>query len=156
MAALTPVLWFDIDLREPIGFYSSIFPDAGANDDHASAAAPGGDPIHSATMTLCGQEIMMLNGGPVHAGFNESISFFVNVDSQEEIDDLWDRLSGGGGSTGRCGWLKDRYGLSWQIVPTVLGRLLGSPERERAQAAMEAMLAMDRLDIAALQAAYDR
>ena len=153
MATITPFLWFDIDLNEPIAFYSSIFPDASATAAHA---LPGGDPIYSATVTLCGQEIMMLNGGPVHAGFSESISLFVSVDTQEEIDDLWDRLSGDGGSTGRCGWLKDRYGLSWQIVPTVLGRLLGSSERQRAQAAMEAMMAMDRLDIAALQAAYDR
>ena len=153
MATITPFLWFDIDLSEPIAFYSSIFPDTSATAAHA---APGADPIFSATMTLCGQEIMMLNGGPVHAGFSESISFFVSVDTQEEIDDLWERLSGDGGRTGRCGWLKDRFGLSWQIVPTALGRLLGSPDRHRGRAVMEAMMAMDRLDIAPLQAAHDR
>ncbi len=153
MATITPFLWFDIDLSEPIAFYSSIFPDASPTEAHA---VPGADPIFSATVTLCGQEIMMLNGGPAHAGFSESISFFVSVDTQQEIDDLWERLSSGGGTTGRCGWLKDRFGLSWQIVPTALGRLLGSPDRHRGQAVMAAMLAMDRLDIAVLQAAHDR
>ena len=153
MASITPFLWFDTDLREPIAFYSSIFPDARATE--ASALSDEG-PIFSASITLCGQELMMLNGGPAHAGFSESVSLFVSVDTQEEINDLWERLSGDGGHPGRCGWLKDRYGLSWQIVPTVLGQLLGSPERTRAHAAMEAMIAMDRLDIVALQAAYDR
>jgi predicted 3-demethylubiquinone-9 3-methyltransferase (glyoxalase superfamily) len=99
---------------------------------------------------------MLLNGGPIHAGFTESISLFVSVESQEEIDDLWERLTVRGGEPGRCGWLKDRYGLSWQIVPTVLGTLLGSSDRIRAQQATDAMMQMGKLDTAALQAAYDR
>ncbi len=98
----------------------------------------------------------MLNGGPVHAGFTESISMFVTVETQDEVDDLWDRLTADGGEAGRCGWLKDHYGLSWQIVPSVLGSLLGSSDRTRAGQAHEAMMTMDKLDIAELQAAYDR
>ena len=153
MPSITPFLWFDTDLSKPIAFYTSIFPDA-----HASEALPlaGQGPIFGATIVLGGQELMMLNGGPAHAGFTESISLFVSVDTQEEVDDLWERLPAEGGETGRCGWLKDRYGLWWQIVPSVLGSLLGSPDRNRAQQAMDAMMTMDRLDIAALQAAYDR
>ncbi len=153
MLSITPFLWFDTDLAEPIEFYTSIFPDA-ASPDVRRAADDG--PIFTATIELCGQQLMLLNGGPIHAGFTEAISLFVRVETQEEIDDLWERLTTSGGEPGRCGWLKDRYGLSWQIVPSVLGALLGSPDRTRAQQAIDAMLQMGRLDIAALQAAYDR
>jgi predicted 3-demethylubiquinone-9 3-methyltransferase (glyoxalase superfamily) len=153
MPSITPFLWFDIDLAEPIAFYTSIFPDTAKHD-------PGSDfnegPVFSATIELCGQQLLLLNGGPSHAGFTESISLFISVATQDEIDDLWHRLTADGGESGRCGWLKDRYGLSWQVVPTVLGSLLGSPDRTRAQQALDAMMTMDRLDIAALQAAYDR
>jgi len=153
MPSITPFLWFDTDLVEPIAFYTSIFPEVEAPD-----VRPGADdgPVFTATVELCGQKLMLLNGGPVHAGFTESISLFVNVDTQGEIDDLWERLTAGGGEPGRCGWLKDRYGLSWQVVPTVLGSLLGSSDRIRAQQATDAMMEMSKLDIAALQAAYDR
>lgn len=105
---------------------------------------------------LCGQQLMLLNGGPVHAGFNEAMSMFTSVDSQPEIDALWDKLVGDGGEPGRCGWLKDRYGRSWQIVPSMLGTWLGAPDRQRVQQATDAMLQMGKLDIATLQAAYDR
>jgi len=105
---------------------------------------------------LCGQELMLLNGGPAKAGFTEAISLLISVETQEEVDDLWERLISGGGEPGQCGWLKDRYGLSWQVVPTVLGSLLGSADRGRAQQAQEAMMQMGKLDIAALQSAYDR
>jgi predicted 3-demethylubiquinone-9 3-methyltransferase (glyoxalase superfamily) len=152
MPSITPFLWFDSDLAQPIAFYTSIFPDAAAPD----LPSTDGSPIVTATIELCGQQLMLLNGGPVHAGFTEAISLFVSVDSQEEIDDLWERLTAGGGEPGRCGWLKDRYGLSWQIVPTMLGTVLGSLDRDRAQQATEAMMQMGKLDIAELQAAYDR
>ncbi|MGH8994987.1 MAG: VOC family protein [Acidimicrobiales bacterium] len=99
---------------------------------------------------------MLLNGGPAHAGFGESISLFISVETQDELDELWDRLTANGGEPGQCGWLKDRFGLSWQVVPTVLGTLLGSPDRTRAQQAQEAMMQMGKLDVAALQAAFDR
>lgn len=153
MPSITPFLWFDTDLAEPIAFYTSIFPDAAAAD----VQRPGDDaPIFAATIQLAGQRLMLLNGGPVHAGFTEAISLFVSVETQAELDDLWDKLVAGGGEPGRCGWLKDRYGLSWQVVPTMLGSLLGSPEPRRAQQAVDAMLGMGKLDIAALQAAHDR
>ena len=153
MPSITPFLWFDIDLVEPIAFYNAIFPDVAS-----PGVSPGVDdgPIFTATIELCGQKLMLLNGGPAHAGFTESISMFVSVDTQREVDDLWERLTADGGEPGRCGWLKDRYGLSWQVVPTVLGALLGSSDRTRAQQATDAMMQMSKLDIAALQAAYDR
>lgn len=152
MPSITPFLWFDADLAEPMAFYTSIFPDAAS----PAPGTPGDGPVYSATIELCGQQLMLLNGGPAHAGFTESISLFVSVETQAEIDDLWERLTADGGEPGRCGWLKDRYGLSWQIVPSVLGSLLGSADRARAQQATDAMLQMDKLDIAALQGAYDR
>jgi len=153
MPSITPFLWLDTDLSEPIAFYTSVFPDAASPD---ADPTPADGPIFSATIELCGQQLMLLNGGPIHAGFTEAISLFVSVETQEEIDDLWKGLTASGGEPGRCGWLKDRYGLSWQIVPTMLGTLLGSPDRNRAQQAMDAMMQMGKLDITALQAAYDR
>jgi len=153
MPSITPFLWFDTDLAEPIAYYTSIFPDAAP-----SGGQPTTDdgPTFSATMELCGQRLMLLNGGPIHAGFTESISLFVSVETQDEVDDLWERLTANGGEPGQCGWLKDRYGLSWQIIPTVLGTLLGSSDRVRAQQATDAMMQMGKLDAAALQAAFDR
>jgi predicted 3-demethylubiquinone-9 3-methyltransferase (glyoxalase superfamily) len=153
MPSITPFLWFDTDFVEPITFYTSIFPDASSPDLRRTV---DDGPNFAATIELCGQHLMLLNGGPIHAGFTESISLFVSVETQEEIDDLWERLTVSGGEPGRCGWLKDRYGLSWQIVPTVLGTLLGSSDRIRAQQATDAMMQMGKLDTAALQAAYDR
>ncbi len=158
MPSITPFLWFDGDLAEPIAFYTSIFDEVesvteiaspGRHSDHA-------DPVFAATIELCGQKLMLLNGGPVHAGFTESISLFVSVDTQGEIDRLWERLTADGGEPGKCGWLKDRYGLSWQVVPSALAGLLGSSDRTRAQQATDAMMQMRKLDIAELQAAYDR
>ena len=151
MATITPFLWFDGDLAEPIAYYASIFPGASPAE---LLSADG--PIFAATIEVCGQQLMLLNGGPMHAGFTEAISLFVSVDTQDEIDDLWHKLTVDGGEPGHCGWLKDRYGLSWQIVPTVLGGLIGSPDRTHAQQAIDAMLQMHKLDIAGLQTAYDR
>jgi predicted 3-demethylubiquinone-9 3-methyltransferase (glyoxalase superfamily) len=153
MPTITPFLWFDGDLAEPIAFYTSIFSHPATPDVHPTIED---GPVFSATIELCGQRLMLLNGGPAHAGFTESISLFVSVDTQTEIDDLWERLTADDGEPGRCGWLKDRYGMSWQIVPDVLGSLLGSSDRTRAHQATDAMLQMTKLDIAALQAAYDR
>jgi predicted 3-demethylubiquinone-9 3-methyltransferase (glyoxalase superfamily) len=153
MPSITPFLWFDTDLAEPIAFYSSIFPGADTADVRPVLAD---GPVFTAEIELCGQSFMLLNGGPAHAGFTESISLFVSVDSQDEIDDLWERLTADGGEPGQCGWLKDRYGLSWQVVPAMLGSVLGSSDRTRAQQATDAMMQMGKLDIAALQAAYDR
>ena len=153
MPSITPFLWFDTDLAEPIRYYTSIFPDS-SEPDVSSAGDDG--PVFMATIELCGQSLMLLNGGPAHANFTEAVSMFVSVDSQAEIDELWTKLVADGGEPGQCGWLKDRYGLSWQIVPSMLGTVLGSPDRQRAQQATDAMLKMTKLDIAALQAAFDR
>ena len=152
MPSITPFLWFDGNVAEAVEFYKSVFADAKVHE----LTRPNADgPVVSATVELYGQQLMLLDGGPAHAGFTETISMFVQVDSQEEVDHLWGKLTGGGEES-RCGWLKDRFGLSWQIVPSLLGSLLGSSDRVRAQQAMDAMLQMNKLDIAALQAAYDR
>ena len=148
--SITPFLWFDNNLDEAITFYQSVFPDSEIID--ASRMSPDG-PVFTATFELNGQRFMGLNGGP-HFKFTEAISMFVSVESQDELDDLWDKLCDGGEES-RCGWLKDRFGLSWQIVPTILSQLLGSPDRERAGQAMNAMMQMSKLSIADLQAAYD-
>ena len=153
MPSITPFLWFDTNLAEAIEYYTSIFP--ATSTGGVRRAADDGS-LFTAEIELCGQKLMLLNGGPAHAGFTESISLFVSVETQAEIDSLWEQLVASGGEPGRCGWLKDRYGLSWQIVPTELGTLLGSPDRGRAQQALDAMMQMDKLDIAVLQAAYDR
>src|SRR3974390_2891493 len=127
MPSITPFLWFDGDLVEPIAFYTSIFPEVESATEGASPGRRPGhaDPIFAATIELCGQKLMLLNGGPAHAGFTEAISLFVSVDTQGEIDDLWGRLPAAGGEPGRCGWLKDRYGLSWQVGANAFSGLLG-------------------------------
>ena len=147
--SITPFLWYDGDLAEPIEYYKTAFPDA---------VTPPTDvgPIFSAEIELAGQPLMMLNGGPTHFGFSEAISLFVSVDSQDEVDRLWDYFTADGGEPGRCGWLKDRYGLSWQIVPRILGQLLGSADRTRAQQAIDAMMTMNKLIVDDLQTAFDR
>ncbi len=153
MPTITPFLWFDGDLAEPIAFYTSIFPDS---DSSADSQLGHDGPVFSASITLCGQELLLLNGGPVNAGFTEAISLFISVETQEEVDNLWERLTADGGEPGRCGWLKDRYGLSWQVAPSMMLPLLESSDGTRAMQAHEAMMQMTKLDIAVLQAAYDR
>jgi predicted 3-demethylubiquinone-9 3-methyltransferase (glyoxalase superfamily) len=150
MPSITPFLWFDSDLAEPINFYRSIFPDSVAPD-----VSIDNGPIYSASIELCGQQLTLFHAGPPPASFTESFSLFVSVDTQDEIDDLWGKLTADGGEPGNCGWLKDRFGLSWQVVPAVLPSLLGASDRTRAQRATEAMMQMSKLDIATLQAAYD-
>jgi predicted 3-demethylubiquinone-9 3-methyltransferase (glyoxalase superfamily) len=109
--------------------------------------------VMSVHFELEGQEFMALNAGPMFT-FNEAVSFFVGCETQAEIDDLWDKLLAGGGTPTRCGWLKDRYGLSWQVVPNALGRLLSDPDPAKAQRTMQAMLQMTKLDLAALTRAH--
>jgi predicted 3-demethylubiquinone-9 3-methyltransferase (glyoxalase superfamily) len=152
MTTVTPFLWFDTDLSEPLDYYASVFPSMEVVE---RSDVPDGT-IVGATIQLFGQRISMLNGGPAHAGFKESFSLLVAVETQLEIDDLWFRLTTDGGEAGRCGWLKDRYGLSWQIVPDRLGSLIGGPDPRRAKQALDAMLQMNKLCIDDLQSAYDR
>jgi len=148
MPTITPFLWFDNQLEEAMSFYASVFGDSAV----LGTPGPAGE-VMMATFRLAGQDFMGLNGGPMYA-FTPAISLFVSCEGQDEVDYFWDRLCEGG-SPSQCGWLVDRFGLSWQIIPTALGRLLGDPDRERAGRVMQAMLGMVKLDIAGLQAAYD-
>jgi predicted 3-demethylubiquinone-9 3-methyltransferase (glyoxalase superfamily) len=153
---ITTFLWFNGNAEEAIRHYSSIFADSkilGESRYGEGAPFPKGS-LMFASFTLCGREFMALNGGPMYR-FNEAISLFVNCETQAEIDDLWDRLTAGGGEPGQCGWLKDKFGLSWQIIPNALGTLLSDPDPARAGRVVAAMLPMKKLDIKALQKAAD-
>ena len=151
MQKISPFLWFDNQAEEAANFYVSIF-----KNSRVLSIMPGPNgKAMGVSFELEGQEFKALNGGPQFK-FTEAISFFVNCKTQAEIDELWQKLIADGGKPSRCGWLKDKYGLSWQIVPTILGEMLGSKDRTKAMNAMNAMLQMDKLDIGKLQAAYDK
>jgi len=156
MQRITPFLWFDDQAEEAMNFYVSIFKNSkvGRVTRYGEAGPGPKGSVMSATFQLEGQEFMALNGGP-HFSFTPAISFFVNCETQEEVDELWKKLSAGG-KTERCGWLKDKYGLSWQIIPSALGRLMGDNNAAKAQSVMKAMLEMHKIDIARLQQAYDQ
>jgi predicted 3-demethylubiquinone-9 3-methyltransferase (glyoxalase superfamily) len=149
MPSITPFLWFDTQAEEAMNFYAGIF----KRSKVLSVNKAGGKTM-SVTFELEGQQFMALNAGPVFK-FNEAISFFVGVDTQEEIDELWEKLIAGGGSESRCGWLKDKYGLSWQIVPNALGQMLGDKDQAKAGRCMNAMLQMSKLDLAKLRQAFN-
>jgi predicted 3-demethylubiquinone-9 3-methyltransferase (glyoxalase superfamily) len=156
MQKITPFLWFDNNAEEAMNFYISIF----KNSKVVSVSRYGGEgpgpkgTVMTAIFQLNGQEFYALNGGPEFT-FTEAISFFVNCETQQEVDDLWEKLSEGGEKS-RCGWLKDKYGLSWQIVPTILGKLLQDKDAEKSRRVMNAMLQMDKLDIEKLKQAYEQ
>ena len=155
MQKITPFLWFDGKAEEAVNFYVSIFKNSRiVSITRFGKAGPGKEgSVMSATFQLEGQEFFALNGGPQYS-FTPAISFFVNCETQAEVDELWEKLSEGGKKE-RCGWLKDKYGLSWQIIPSVLGKLLHDPDAAKANRVMQAMLQMDKLDINRLQQAYD-
>ena len=150
MGKITPFLWFDDNAEEAMEFYCSIFPDAKVEN-----VSRQGDRAFLVSFELAGQKFFGLNGGPQDFGFDESVSFHMECDDQDEVDRLWSALLEGGGTESRCGWLADRYGLWWQIIPEALPRLLGDPDPGRAQRAMEAMLKMVKIDVAGLEAAAD-
>jgi len=154
MQKITPFLWFDHQAEEAANLYVSLFPESKITSvSHYGAGMPlPKGTVMSVTFLLAGQEFTALNGGPVFH-FTEAVSFFVHCETQEEIDRLWERL-GDGGEPGQCGWLRDRYGLSWQIVPNVLGELMGDPDSEKATRTTQAMLKMGKLDIAELRRAH--
>lgn len=154
MPKITPFLWFDNNAEEAIKFYTSIFKNSTVgNISRYGDAGPGPKgSVMTATFEIEGQEFMALNGGP-HFKFTEAISMFVSVDTQQEVDELWEKLSAGGQKS-HCGWLKDKFGLSWQIVPKALGELLGDKDPRKSQSVMKAMLQMDKIDIARLKDAY--
>ncbi len=160
MPRITPFLWFDSQAEEAAAFYVSIFPNSRivkvARYDETSAKVarrPAGS-VMTVAFELDGQEFMALNGGPEFQ-FDEAISFVVNCETQEEVDRYWDRLLAGGRAQ-QCGWLKDRFGVSWQIVPTVMSELVSADDPARSQRVMQAMFQMVKLDIAVLQQAAGR
>lgn len=155
MPKITPFLWFDGRVEEAMNFYTSIFKNSKVtNLTRYGAAGPGpSGSVMSATFQLEGQEFIALNGGPQYK-FSPAISLFVNCETQEEVDDLWTKLSAGG-QTQRCGWLKDRFGVSWQIIPSALGNLMHSEDAAKSQRVMQAMLQMDKFDIDKLKQAAE-
>ena len=155
MQKITPFLWFDGQAEEAMNFYTSVFRNSKIGRvTRYGAAGPGPKgTVMSATFQLDGQEFMALNGGPQFK-FTEAISLFVNCETQEEVDELWEKLSAGGRKD-RCGWLKDKFGLSWQIIPRALGEMLGDKDPEKSKRVMQAMLQMDKIDIKTLKQAYD-
>ena len=156
MQKISPFLWFDDQAEEAANFYVSIFKNSWIQSVSRYADGGPGEPgtAMSVSFTLDGLEFQALNGGPEYS-FTEATSFFVTAAGQEEIDHFWEKLTSYGGQPGQCGWLKDQYGLSWQIVPPILGELLADADPDRSRRVMQAMLAMGKIDIAALQAAHD-
>jgi predicted 3-demethylubiquinone-9 3-methyltransferase (glyoxalase superfamily) len=155
MQKITPFLWFDHQAEEAMNHYVSIFKNSRAKGvTRYGDAGPGPKgSVMTASFELEGQEFTALNGGP-HFKFTEAVSFFVNCETQEEVDELWAKLSEGG-QTQQCGWLKDKFGLSWQIIPSVLIELMNDPDPEKSRRVTEAMLQMTKIDIAKLRQAYE-
>jgi 2-polyprenyl-6-hydroxyphenyl methylase/3-demethylubiquinone-9 3-methyltransferase len=156
MKGITPCLWFDGQAEEAATFYASLLPDSTVDGvNRAPSDFPGGKRGDALVVefTLLGRPFQGLNGGPQFP-FTEAISLSVSTEDQAETDRLWDALIAGGGSPSRCGWLKDRFGLSWQIVPLPLVKMMTDPDKEAARRATEAMLKMDRLDIAVAAKAF--
>ena len=156
MQKITPFLWFDDQAEEAVNLYTSIFKDSKivslARYGEAGPGKPG--TVMTATFQIAGQEFVALNGGPEYK-FTEAISFYVHCESQEEVDYFWEKLTPGG-EEGPCGWLKDKFGVSWQIVPNVLAELMGDPDAAKAGRVTQAMLQMKKIDIARLRQAYER
>jgi predicted 3-demethylubiquinone-9 3-methyltransferase (glyoxalase superfamily) len=148
MPTISPFLWFDSQAEEAMHFYTSIFKTSKVMSINRAQGR-----VMSVVFELEGQRFMALNGGPMYK-FNESVSFFVGCETQQEIDDFWTKLTADGGTPSRCGWLKDKFGLSWQIVPNSLGRMIGDSDSARSQRVVTAMMQMDRIDVNRLQRAY--
>ncbi len=155
MTTVTPFLWFDGQAEEAAEFYASVFANSRivnvARYPEGTRAQAGS--VMTASFEIEGQKFIGLNGGP-HFKFTEAVSFMVNCDSQEEADELWDKLTADGGEESQCGWLKDKFGLSWQIVPKGLHDLIGDPDPEKAKRATEAMMQMRRIDLAEIRRAH--
>ena len=157
MKGITPFLWFDGNAEEAATFYVSLLPDSRVGTVSRSPADNPSTPAGAVLLvdfTLAGQNFTGLNGGPQFK-FTEAISFVIDCEDQAEVDRLWEALIANGGSPSQCGWLKDRFGMSWQIVPRQLGEMLGDPDPEKSRRAMEAMLEMTKIDVAALRRAFE-
>ena len=153
MQKITPFLWFESNAEEAVNFYVSIFPDSkilSMNRYGEAGPGPKGQ-VMTASFELAGQRFTALNGGP-HFKFTEAVSFVVSCKTQKEVDEMWEKLSAGG-EKGNCGWLKDKFGLSWQIVPTALPELLSDPDPAISQSVMKAMMKMKKLDVKELEQA---
>jgi predicted 3-demethylubiquinone-9 3-methyltransferase (glyoxalase superfamily) len=149
MPTITPFLWFESQAEEAMNLYCSIF-----KRSKAISTMKAQGKVMSVTFELEGQRFMGLNAGPMYK-FNEAVSFFVAVETQAEIDELWEKLTADGGAPGQCGWLKDKFGLSWQIIPTALNRMIADPDPQKSTRAIQAMLAMTKIDLPTLQQAYE-
>ena len=156
MPTITPHLWFDKEAHEAAELYCSIFPNSRilGDDRYENSGPDGNQTVSTVTFEVCGQRVIGLNAGPEFK-FNESFSFFVECDGQEEVDEYWDKLIANGGEESQCGWLKDPYGLSWQIIPKLLMELLSDEDQDAADRVMQAMLQMQKIDCDALQRAYE-
>lgn len=150
MQTITPFLWFNGNAEEAMNFYTAIF----TNSKVINVSRMGDGSIMSASFQLNGQNFHALNGGSQFS-FTPAVSFFVNCETQEEVDELWEKLSAGGEKS-RCGWLKDKFGLSWQIIPSALGRLLSDPDPVKSKNVMQAMMQMNKIIIKDLQDAHDK
>jgi predicted 3-demethylubiquinone-9 3-methyltransferase (glyoxalase superfamily) len=156
MVKVTPNLWFDGNAEEAAKFYVSLLPDSRIENIWRSPADNPSTPEGAALMvdfTVGGQRFTGINGGPQFP-FTEAVSFVIDCEDQAEVDRLWSALIADGGSPGQCGWLKDRFGVSWQVIPRQLGEMLGSPDRDGARRAMEAMLRMTKIDVATMREAF--
>jgi predicted 3-demethylubiquinone-9 3-methyltransferase (glyoxalase superfamily) len=157
MAKITPYLWFNGNAEEAANFYVSLLPDSRVENVWRSPADNPSTPAGAVLLvdfTVAGQRFTGLNGGPQFR-FSEAVSFLIDCDDQAEVDRLWGALTADGGEPGQCGWLKDRFGLSWQIIPRQLGEMMSDPDRVRSGRAMEAMLEMNKIDLAALRRAFE-
>ena len=155
--SITPCLWFDADLEQAVDFYTSVFPDSEVHHvsryNDADRGEPG--PMMVAEWSAHGLRFKGINGGPAHAGFTETISFAVDCADQVEVDRLWDALLTGGGEESMCGWLRDRFGLSWQVVPVEFFAMLQDPDPVRVQRVVDVMMTQAKLDLGPLRAAYE-
>ena len=157
MQKITPFLWFDDNAEEAVNLYVSIFKNSKINSVSRYGDVGPGQPGKVMTMSfeLEGQAFTALNGGPQYK-FTEAISLEVDCATQAEVDELWNKLTANGGEPGQCGWLKDKFGMSWQIIPTILGKMLTDPDPAKANRVMKAMLGMQKIEIEALKQAYDQ
>jgi predicted 3-demethylubiquinone-9 3-methyltransferase (glyoxalase superfamily) len=153
---ITPFLWFDNNAEEAVNLYTTIFKDSkiGKVSRYGDAGPGPKGQVMVMQFTIEGQEFSALNGGP-HFKFTEAVSFMVNCETQAEVDYFWDKLISNGGKPSQCGWLKDKFGLSWQIIPSALGKLMSDPDPAKSGRVMQAMLKMTKIEVAELQRAYD-
>ncbi len=157
MPTVTPHLWFDKEAEEAAELYCSIFPNSRIRDTrrYENAGPSGNETVTTVSFEISGQRVIALNAGPEFK-FNEAFSFFVECQTQEEVDEYWEKLTADGGEEGPCGWLKDKFGLSWQIIPKLLDELLQDEDKERANRVMQAMLQMKKIESDELRRAYEQ